>query len=118
MVTTPWDDTPLPAFSDASISRIIDHMADEILESQERNFAKWTAARPRSASGMKYTDKDGFEGEIDHLKGWLHARAAWIEEEFLTVPSYTPTEPVQSGNTTVKITAGGSLFKKVDVYYW
>lgn len=111
MVTTPWDLTPLPAFSDASISRIIDHMATELAESQERNFAKWTSARPRNSSGLRYSDKDGYEGEIEHLKGWLHARAAWIEEAFLTVPSYAHSA------AKVKISAGGSLFKSVDIYY-
>jgi hypothetical protein len=120
MVTPTWDPdaTPLPAFSDANINRIIDHMADTMMESQERNFAQWPGARPRNAGQLKYSDKDGYEGEIEHIKGWLSARAAWIEEQFIFVPQYTPSEAEQSSPLTVSVDDGGNLFSPpITVYY-
>ena len=119
MVTPTWDPeaTPLPAFSDANIARIIDHMAAEIMEAQERNFAKWTSAGPRSAGQLSYSDGGGFEGEIEHIKGWLKARAEWVEEQLIYLPHFEPTEPVHNGPVSVKIKTGGTLFKPALAYY-
>jgi hypothetical protein len=118
-VTPTWDRDaePLPAFSDANIARIFDHMAGEIQEAQERNFAKWTGARPRTASQLKYSDVGGFEGEIEHIKGWLKARAEWIENELIYVPSFTPKEADQSNPFTINVADGGTLFKPAITYY-
>ncbi len=117
MVTASWDDTPLPAFSEANINRIFDHMAETLAEAQERNFDRWSARGPRNASQLRYSDVGGHEGEVEYIKGWLKARIDWIEEQFIQVPAYTPAEAAQSGETNVTIKAGGSVFKKVDVYY-
>ena len=120
LVTPTWDPdaTPLPAFSEENINRIFDHMSEEIMEAQERNFAKWIGARPRNAGALKYSDKDGFEGEIEHIKGWLSARAEWIEEQFIFVPQYTPTDAVQTSPLTVNVADGGNLFSPpVTIYY-
>lgn len=119
MVTPTWDPeaTPLPAFSDENVARIIDHMADELNESQARNFDKWSSARPRNAGQLRYSDQDGYAGEIEHIKGWLAARAEWIEDELIFVPTFAPADSVQEGPISIKVTDGGNLFTPATVYY-
>lgn len=117
MVDTEWDPTEMPAFSAENISRIIDHFAAEIMESQERNFARWPGAPPRNASQLMFSDKSGFEGEIEHIKGWLIARAEWIDDELIQVPTVTPETRVHEEPVTLTMRAGGTLFDPDVIYY-
>jgi len=53
---------------------------------QDRNFERWD----RDPNGGTFSGGDrGWTGEITHMKGWLKARAEWIDEQF-------PAEPVFS----------------------
>ncbi len=118
-VTPTWDPeaTPLPAFGDENVARIIDHMAEEMMEAQERNFEKWRSAGPRNANQLAYSDIGGFAGEIEHIKGWLKARSEWVEDEFITVPSYDPATVVHQSSVNLQVATGGTLFKPAVVYY-
>lgn len=104
-------------FSDENIARIINGMHDELAEAAERNFQKWPGAPPRPASQLEYSDVGGFEGEIKHMIGWLQTRAAWITDNLITVPTFTPAEVVHAGPVEVTMKAGGSLFKADEIYY-
>lgn len=53
---------------------------------QDRNFARW----PVAPNGGIYAGGDsGWTGEITHMKGWLTARAEWIDAQFPTQPEFS-----------------------------
>ncbi|MCB9764043.1 MAG: CotH kinase family protein [Alphaproteobacteria bacterium] len=60
-----------PLALDAVLARV-DAMAAELAEAAPRNFERWRDYPPRG---------DGtFQAEVDHLKGWIQARHAWISD--------------------------------------
>ena len=112
-----WHELRQSEFSDENLGAIIDGMGTLLSESAERNFEKWRSAGPRNANQLDYSDKDGYAGEIEHMKNWIIARANWITDEIVTLPTITPTEPVQSGPVEISMKAGGTLFKPDVIYY-
>ena len=61
---------------------------------QDRNFARWNVA----PNGGQYGGGDrGWTGEITHMKGWLKARAEWIDAQFPAEPEFS----VASGSVPV-----------------
>lgn len=61
---------------------------------QDRNFDRWNVA----PNGGTYGQGDrGWTGEITHMKGWLKARAEWIDGQFPPQPELS----VASGSVPV-----------------
>lgn len=67
-----------------NINSVIDSMADELLESQVRNYARWPEVSPAVS----------FDYEISHLKDWLAQRAEWIDAQMAV--EFAPAPPVFS----------------------
>ncbi len=107
LVSTDYDPTPLPPFSNANIARIIEHQGAVLGEAGDRNFERWGPVPPR-----------GHAGEIDHLRDWMETRMDWIDSELVTTPTYTPTEDVHNGPISITLKAPpSSLFNPLVVYY-
>jgi hypothetical protein len=67
---------------------MIDHYAAEVAQSQQRNFARWPGTRPRTTSAYNSGQLNGtWEGEIEHLRHWLLARAAFLDSNFAQPPT-------------------------------
>jgi hypothetical protein len=77
-------------FALSNLYAVIDSMADEIRQAQVRNFERWTQHPPNGGrfAGPEVT---GWEAEISHMKGWLNARVAWLDDQFLPVPAFNTT---------------------------
>ena len=102
-----WADLRTDVFTEENVNSVIDSMAAEIREAQVRNFERWTA-RP---NGGEYDEGvDGWEGEIQHLKGWIKTRMEWIDDELLTAPTLEPLGGVVEAGTEIAVKQGGSLF--------
>ncbi len=85
-----WYDLRKLAFSPANIEAIIEIMADQIQESQARNFVRWPQMNPGAIQGPSFAapGTSGWDREISHMKGWLEARAGWIDEQFFAPPAF------------------------------
>lgn len=89
------------ALRPANINSIIDSMAAQLQEAQQRNFARWSSVAPSS-----------WQGQIDHLKDWLTNRINWIDNrmaiEFAPVP---PTILLNgaAANTGGHVSAGDAV---------
>ncbi|MCZ6795240.1 MAG: CotH kinase family protein, partial [Planctomycetota bacterium] len=70
-----WQELRQVQLSTQNIDSVIDVMAQEINESQRRNFQKWRLGGP------------GFLQEINILKNWLRSRATWIDSRFVRAPT-------------------------------
>ena len=64
---------------------MIDRLADEVRESAARNIERWSSAsRYRSNSAYPSGKLDRtFQGEIEHMRAWLHARAEFMDHNFV-----------------------------------
>lgn len=84
------------AFSLPNLHAVIDSMADEIREAQARNFTRWTQHPPNGGSFAERGLR-GWDAEISHMKRWLAARVAWMDEQYLEAPIFnTPGGRVEN----------------------
>lgn len=100
----------------ANIDAMIDSMAAELQEAQQRNFARWPEIAPSS-----------WPGEINHLKDWLTHRINWIDNQMAI--EFAPAPPTillngaaanAGGNASVgdavtfSSPSGGSIYYTLD----
>jgi hypothetical protein len=85
--TDRWGELRKSAFSVANLHAMIDGLAAEITEAAARNFVKWTAHPPNGGPYAKRGTR-GWESEVSQLKGWIEARAAWIDSQYVVPPIF------------------------------
>ncbi|MGI9239231.1 MAG: CotH kinase family protein, partial [Verrucomicrobiales bacterium] len=85
--TDRWFELRKREFSIGHLHSVIDSLADEIRESQERNFVRWTEF-PANGGRFAEAGLSGWEAEISHMKAWLEARAAWVDSQYIAVPEF------------------------------
>ena len=104
-----WQELRRDVLSTASIYERIDAMAAEITEPvAAANFARWPSNNtPRSG---------GWPAEINHMKTWLRARAAWIDNQYLSQPEFSPAGGPFDNSVTVTLDAddSGSIYYTLD----
>ena len=114
-----WYELRANSLSEQNYNAIIDRMQSELTESQARNFARWTQVAPGGITGMNFSQPGlaGWYREVSHLRGWLGARAEWIDQQFFNPPTFNKdggTVPqgfalsMTSGNGSVYFTTDGS----------
>lgn len=102
-------------FSDDNFATTIDYLAEQIAESQQRNFDKWIQDRPNGGNFAQ--GKRGWEGEIEHLKGWLSRRMEWIDRQWLSPPTITPDVSVTRLHPDQQVTLAadsGTIYYTLD----
>lgn len=102
-----WNDLREGPFSTENLHAIIDAMAEEVREAQARNEERWDEVPPEYGS---------WQGEIDHLKDWLATRAAWVDNELVGRPKFSPAAGPLSPGTAITLTGhrGGTLYYTTD----
>jgi len=103
-----WYELRRAQFSTENVNATIDALADEIREAAVRNYARWTQYQPRFG---------GFQGEIDHMKDWLRARAEWIDDQFVKPPIVNPDGGYVEPGTTVTLSnpnGTGTIYYTLD----
>ncbi len=84
-----WQEFRKDVFSREGIDDLIDELAAEVEESSERNFEQWRSVRPRRSSAYQSGELDGtWQGEVEHLRDWMHARAEFMDMNFVQPPRY------------------------------
>ncbi|MCP4195217.1 MAG: hypothetical protein GY768_31840 [Planctomycetaceae bacterium] len=80
-----WQQLRKDEYSNDNIDTMIDRLADEVRESAARNIERWSSAsRYRSNSAYPSGKLDRtFQGEIEHMRAWLHARAEFMDHNFV-----------------------------------
>lgn len=83
-----WFQLRQAELSDANIDRIIDSLAQVMQEAMVRDVKLWPVTR---------FDKT-FQGEITHLKTWMHNRTAWIDSQWGAAPMLYHAGSLITGN--------------------
>jgi hypothetical protein len=109
-----WQTLRVNEMSKESLLNLVDTLASQVSETQDRNFDRWPENRP---NGGSFSSLAGWNGEIGHLQGWLERRADWIDSQFPSVPIFNhsggelpPNSPItmRSSGNTVYYTMDGS----------
>ncbi len=109
-----WFELREHVFTDDNFNRIIDSMAQQIREAQARNQQRWPHVAPNGGDFAVLGQTD-WDAEVDHLKGWLAARAAWIDSQFGIPPEISPAGCVVDGKTSFRIGPdGGIIYYTID----
>lgn len=80
-----WQAFRETVLSDENIDRMLDGYYDQLKEAAERNNARWSQSRPRTAARSQYNNNvlDGtYLGEINNIRVWLKERAAFMDAGF------------------------------------
>ena len=104
-----WQALRESEMSDSKLTELVDHFAARVEATQERNFDRWPEVSP---NGGEFSNLPGWEGEVDHLKQWLVRRAAWIDSQFLSKPTFS-----QAGGSFTPGTMLTILSPDNEVYY-
>lgn len=101
-----WFELRTEGFSDGNLDTVIDGFADELAESQVRNFNRWSAKPPRGGSHTS---------EVSILKTWLDQHTAWIDDQFLPLSELSPgTGQISIGGLVSVNTSGNSAYYTTD----
>ena len=94
----------------------IDTLADRLAaESVDRNFSRWQIlGKFTNISPPGYKERDTYQKEVDYLKDWLVARAAWIDSRFVTAPIYQVVSQDSRSSVALDETVEGSIYYTVD----
>ncbi len=111
--TDRWFELRRGAFSTENINLTIDVMADELREAQARNFAKWSARSPNGGN-FSQGGTSGWEAEVSHLKGWLQARAEWIDSQYLSPPALNHPGGVVAQGFALLMSGDGEIYFTLD----
>lgn len=65
-----------------NIHAVIDSMAEEIAEAQERNYLRWSVVSPSKSWGA----------EVQELKSWLKSRLEWMDTQLIALPELSSPE--------------------------
>ena len=98
-----WQELRETTLSDANIEATINAQADQIRESQARNFQRWSEVAPNGGSFAE-PGLTGWEGEVSHMIGWVKARAAFMDSQMVTPATFNPTAGNVAVGTQVTIT--------------
>lgn len=101
-----WQELRETVLSTENMHAVIDSMTAELTESAARNFDRWSSVPPRNGS---------LQGEIDHLKQWMEDRAAWIDTQLTTPPTFNQDGGlVTPGFEVLLASDAGEVFYTVD----
>jgi len=108
-----WWELRKNVLTNENFLNIIDLQAAEVAEAQVRNFDRWPHTRPNG--GQFAGGVTGWEGEIEHLKGWLQERLSWIDAQTLTPVEITAANDNESGTNTFTLSTNeGVIYYNLD----
>ena len=97
-------------FSNDSIDARIDKWAAVVEESRVRDLARWNQS-PRVNCPPPASFCDGtWEGEVEHMRDWLHIRLQFMDETFPVIPTVRlDGEPLSVLPEGVEVTPGAEV---------
>ena len=105
-----WAELRRDVFSNEGLDKLLDRQAIQVEESSSRNIDKWRQ-NPRTTSAFNSGALDGtWRGEVEHMRTWLHARADFMDSNFVQPPSvFLGEEPVAADATGLTLPAGTEI---------
>ena len=107
-----WGVLRTNVFDPAKVLSRVDQLAAQLNESQARNFKRWPILgrhiNPNWFVGNTYQE------EVAWMKQWIQKRLAWIDQQFLSSPSFTLKNRSETCGTLVLHAASGKIYYTLD----
>ena len=100
-----WQELRSGPMETFNLFAIVDSMAAEIFEAQERNYQRWTGL---------VNGTPGWQNEIRQLKDWIEKRANWMDTQLFSPPCVEPEGGLVELPIAIQLT--NSSFRG-DLYY-
>lgn len=111
--TDRWGELRTNQFSVARIHARIDELAGSLSEAQARNFRRWRILG-RSVWPNAYVGRT-FNDEIQFMKQWIQRRIEWMDQQFLTGPSFSvPPGTMKAGSKLELRAPRGKIYYTLD----
>ena len=109
-----WQELRNTFLTNDNFAALIRGMATELVEPQERNFARWPTVAPDGGPFAEPGLSD-WEGELSDMQGWLSRKLNWIDEKLLPPVSFSSTmTSVDSGFEVTLAVPEGSIYYTLD----
>ena len=100
-----WQELRRAQLSDKHMLALIASFESELTEAQARNFAKWSGFPPAG----------GHAGEVNIMRQWLLARTAWVDKNFVPMPTLArPSGRISAGTELEIVAPQGTIFYTLD----
>src|SRR5262245_3216802 len=108
-----WGQLRTNIFAAARLGRRIDELVTLLNEAQARNFQKWPILGrqvwPNYFIGRSYSD------EVRWMKQWISTRIAWIDNQFVSPPTFSLSAGAVSRGSSLAMQASvGKIFYTLD----
>jgi hypothetical protein len=108
-----WAELRKNLFAPANLLKRVDEIAALLQESQERNFQRWPLLG-RSINPNFFVG-DSYAEEVNWMKSWIRQRIAWIDRQFLPMPTLSEKEgEVKSGTKLSMRASTGKIYYTLD----
>jgi len=82
-VNARWQSLRGGLLSDAALDARVASLTAPLAAAAARNFARWDILTTEMVAGIFYTPTEGtWEGQVAHLKDWMHQRVAWLDTQW------------------------------------
>lgn len=112
-----WSSLRFGPLSDANLIATIDAHVEQVRIPQVRNYERWTQGLPHDDRFYGDPELSGWEAEIAHLKGWLLARANWIDDQITPAVGFSQSDGFLQPGTEVELIIddpGAEVYYTVD----
>jgi hypothetical protein len=111
-LTDRWAELRRTTFAPEAILKRIDEMAEQLSESQKRNFEKWHILG--QFVNPNYYVGGSFEDEVSWMKNWIQERIAWIDSQFATPPALTRQDTEKASAKIKMRSPSGTVYYTID----
>jgi len=110
-----WEEMRTGVLSETHIFHLIDSVYSLVQEAQQRHFQRWPVL-----GTYVWPNPDPipttYQGEIDALKGWIHSRLQWLDDNMPAAGSCTVEPPVIEGTFQLFTTNPVRDFSQASIY--
>ncbi len=110
-----WFELRETTFSVDNMVSVIDTKALELNEAQARNFQRWDILNLNHFTTPQLVVSpnrfETYEEHVEHLKGWLSERVAWIDQQFVAPPTLSHAGgPIGDGIELTMSAPGSTIY--------
>ncbi|MCP4189120.1 MAG: hypothetical protein GY768_00680 [Planctomycetaceae bacterium] len=101
-----WSELRQTIWSSAGLDQIIDQQAAQAAASSQLDADRWNRTFRGSAEYDSGVLDETWEGEVEHLRMWLHARAEFMDQNFVSRPELLVGDQPAGSSQEIRVASG------------
>jgi len=78
-----WQELRQGLLASGALDARIDSLAAPLVNAAQRNFMRWPNLTTSQISMFQSPTDDTWEGQLEAMRSWMHARVAWIDSQWM-----------------------------------